>query len=279
MIRGTDESGALVPFVAIDSSTIQSSTAESILFGHEKGAFTGAERTTKGVFEEADGGIVYFDEIANMSLEIQSKLLRVLQEKEIARLGSSKLIPLQFRVISATNLDLEEMCSKGRFKDDLYQRLCVVPLKVPPLRERREDIPLLLKHFSNIHRHPAGPLTFTSEAIEILTRYNWPGNVRELVNLIAYLSVMSDSNQVESRILPEKIRLGSSPRHASPSPATTSREFYKRMEEVELSILRDEYRLAEGNVSQMATNLGMDRSHLYTKLKQHGIHTTSNKKS
>jgi two-component system response regulator AtoC len=146
-LRGTLPDGSLAPFVAIDSATIQSSIAESVLFGYEKGAFTGAERANKGVFEEANGGIVYFDELGNMPLEIQSKLLRVLQEKEVTRLGSTKTLQLDFRVICATNRDLELMVKQGLFKDDLFQRLNVLPISIPPLRERKEDLPLLIAHF------------------------------------------------------------------------------------------------------------------------------------
>src|SRR6185295_4562387 len=126
--------GSLAPFVSVDSATIQSSTAESLLFGHEKGAFTGAEKMTKGIFEEANGGVVYFDEIGNMPLDIQAKLLRVLQEKEISRLGSSKSIQLDFRVVCATNRDLDEMARAGQFKPDLLQRLNVLPVQLTPLR-------------------------------------------------------------------------------------------------------------------------------------------------
>lgn len=135
--RGTLPDGTLAPFVAIDSSTIQASTAESILFGHEKGAFTGADKATQGLFEVAEGGIIYFDEIGNMPLEIQAKLLRVIQEREVSRLGSSKILPLRFRVICATNKDLEKMVGHGLFKDDLLQRLNVLPIHLSPLREKR----------------------------------------------------------------------------------------------------------------------------------------------
>ena len=140
-LRKTLADGSLTPFLAIDSSTIQSSTAESILFGHERGAFTGAEKMTKGLFEEANGGIVYFDEISNMPLNIQSKLLRVIQEKEITRLGSSKVITLDFRVVCATNKDLEHLVKLGEFKDDLLQRLNVIPVQIPTLRETQRGYP------------------------------------------------------------------------------------------------------------------------------------------
>ena len=147
MLRQTLADETLAPFVSIDSSTIQSSTAESTLFGYEKGAFTGAEKTTKGIFEEADGGIVYFDEIGNMSLDVQAKLLRVIQEKEFCRLGSAKTLQSEFRVVCATNKDLEQLVRQGLFKDDLLQRLNVLPVEIPALRDRSEDVPLLADHF------------------------------------------------------------------------------------------------------------------------------------
>jgi DNA-binding NtrC family response regulator len=173
-LRGTLPDGSLAPFVAIDSATIQSSIAESVLFGYEKGAFTGAERSNKGVFEEANGGIVYFDELGNMPLEIQSKLLRVLQEKEVTRLGSSKTLQLDFRVVCATNRDLEQMVKQGLFKDDLLQRLNVLPISIPALRERKEDLPLLINYFL---KQDLG-FEITDDAIELLKQYNWPGNIR-----------------------------------------------------------------------------------------------------
>jgi DNA-binding NtrC family response regulator len=190
-LRKSLPNGTLEPFVAVDSATIQSSTAESALFGHERGAFTGADRMTKGYFEEAEGGVIYFDEISNMPLEIQAKLLRVLQEKEVRRLGSNKVIQLNFRVICASNKDLKTLCENGKFKEDLYQRLNVLPIRVIPLRERPSEIPGLLDHFSEKFHSPFGRLRFTPEAIEVLSAYSWPGNIRELSNLVYCLRTKS----------------------------------------------------------------------------------------
>lgn len=284
-LRPTLSDGSLAPFVAVDSSTIQSSTAESILFGHEKGAFTGADRATKGIFEESDGGIVYFDEIANMPLEIQAKLLRVLQEKEITRLGSSKLIQLEFRVVCATNRNLENMSREGRFKDDLLQRLNVVPIDLPPLRDRREDIPDLVRHFVSRHTGREGALTFTDDALALMTSYAWPGNIRELSNLVAYLTAMADSPEIDVADLPPKFR-DAAARSASGSSAEPSQSgvasaaadasgtFYERVARFEKEILGEAYQKAATNVSRMALNLGMDRSHLYVKLREYRIHAT-----
>lgn len=268
--------GSLGPFVAIDSSTIQSSMAESILFGHEKGAFTGAERATKGIFEEANGGVVYFDEIGNMPLDIQAKLLRVLQEKEVARLGSSKVMQLEFRVVCATNKNLEEMASRGHFKPDLLQRLNVLPIELVPLRDRREDIPLLVSHL--LSRQPGGEkLRFSPDAVRALQSYPWPGNVRELANVIAYVTTMAESPEVEIADLPPKLR--DAARAAAREGALggdadvpKDRSFYDQVADFESALLKREYARLEGNVSRIALTLGMDRSHLYTKLKEYGIH-------
>jgi DNA-binding NtrC family response regulator len=258
-LRGRLPDGSLSPFVSVDSATIQSTMAESMLFGHEKGAFTGAEKTTKGIFEEANGGIVYFDEIGNMPLEIQSKLLRVLQEKEISRLGSSKPIQLEFRVICATNCDLEQMARQGQFKPDLLQRLNVLPVQLTPLRERPEDIPALIERFQQADRR----LTFTPAALNALKAYAWPGNARELGNLVAYLAAMIEDDEVDFADLPPKFRDAARPSESS---------YYEKVASFEKKLLAEEYARREGNVSKLALDLGMDRSHLYSRLKEFGIH-------
>ena len=268
--------GTLSPFLAVDSATIQNSMAESILFGHEKGAFTGADKTTKGIFEEADGGTVYFDEISNMPPEIQSKLLRVLQEKEITRIGSSRVLKLKFRVICATNKDLEVMASAGNFKYDLLQRLNVIPIHVPPLRERKEDIPLLVDYFIQKHPSPLGHFKLEDDASDALQSYSWPGNIRELENLIAYLATMIDDTSVKLADLPLKFRntLEQSRLQAA-IEAKQDPFFYEKVSEFERNLLSKEYELQSGNISRLALKLGMDRSHLYTKLKEFGIHSAT----
>lgn len=266
--------GSWEPFIAIDSATIQASTAESILFGYEKGAFTGADRQQKGVFEEANGGVVYFDEIANMPLEIQNKLLRVIQEKEVLRLGSSKPIQLSFRVICATNRDLKALCAEGLFKDDLYQRIHVLPIQIPPLRERRDDIPEFCRHFArNIARSngPLGkPLHLSIEALKNLMAYDWPGNVRELSNVMSYVAAMALSEEIQVADLPAYLRLVHvKPTNAGAEAGTGS--FYDRVAEFEKTLLAREFAQAGENVSQLAIRLNMDRSHLHGKLKEYGI--------
>lgn len=275
-LRAVGPDGNFAPFIAVDSATIQSSRAESILFGHEKGAFTGADKATKGIFEEAHGGIVYFDEIGNMPLEIQAKLLRVLQEKEVVRLGSSKPLELSFRVVCATNRNLDEMVRKGEFKDDLLQRLNVLPVEIPPLRERREDIPHLAQHLLT-RLGLLEPRRFTDEALEALKKYSWPGNIRELSNVIAFVTTMSDADEIEVSDLPPKVRDAareffhvSRPLGAAESFADAG-SFYEKVAAFEFDLLTRELQTATGNVSRMAIQLGMDRSHLYTKLKEHGL--------
>ena len=267
-LRKVFSDGTLAPFVSIDSATIQNSMAESILFGHEKGAFTGAEKSTKGIFEEANGGVVYFDEIANMPLDIQAKLLRVLQEKEISRVGSSKVIPLEFRVICATNKDLEELVKAGLFKEDLHQRLNVLPIQLPPLRDRKEDIRDLVRHFSQ--KETSRPLNFTADAIGILEDYSWPGNIRELSNVVAYVIAMTDGNEVDTADLPPKLRAKAS--SATGKPQASNDSFYDQVAGFEREILKAKYAQYEGNISKLALALGMDRSHLYTKLREYGLH-------
>ena len=274
-LRRTLPDQSLEPFIAVDSSTIQSSVAESMLFGYEKGAFTGADKTTRGLFEEANGGTLYFDELANMPLEIQNKLLRVVQEKEVLRIGSTKPISLDFRVICATNQNLEEMIKQGKFKEDLYQRLCVLQIDAPPLKERIEDIPDLLEFFAETHRGTQTKVSFLPETIEQLKTYSWPGNVREISNLVLYLYTMLDGETVSPLDLPPKVlknsTMGKLPEKLSGSH--DSKNFYQMVGEFEQKFLQEKYSFFEGNVSKMATALEMDRSYLHGKLKSFGIHT------
>jgi len=278
LLRDELADGSLAPFVAVDSSTIHGNTAESILFGHEKGAFTGADRLKKGVFEEANEGIIYFDEVANMPLEIQAKLLRVVQEKEVTRLGASRSIPLEFRVVCATNRKLEELVELRLFKDDLYQRLNVIPIPLPSLRERREDVSELLEHFAQFHSRGSRMISFTDEASDFLRAYDWPGNVRELSNLVAYLYAVTEGDHIEVADLPPRLRDGvkSFTKQAASDLHDDSLSFYDRIARYESQILKNEYENAGANVSKLALKLGMDRSHLYTKLRMYDIH--SNKK-
>lgn len=277
LLRKTNPDGTLEPFVSVDSSTIQSSVAESILFGYEKGAFTGAEKATRGLFEEADGGTIYFDELANMPLEIQNKLLRVIQEKEVLRIGATKPIELNFRVIAATNQDLEALVKQGKFKEDLYQRLNVLQITLPPLRERTEDIPLLLEHFAEVYQNDSAKLHFLPETIERLKKFPFTGNIRELANLVLYLYTMCEETEVSPIDLPPKFQSAISTAEKSSTTSSDgihSKNFYAAVEAFEKSYLEKEYARLDGNVSKIALELGMDRSYLHNKLKNYGIHNT-----
>jgi DNA-binding NtrC family response regulator len=275
LIRGLMPDGSPAPFISVDSATIQSTTAESTLFGHEKGAFTGADKTKRGLFEEADGGIIFFDELGNMPLEIQAKLLRVIQEKEVLRLGSSRPIPSDFRVISATNRDMDQMAKEGLFKSDLLQRLNVLPIEIPPLRERKEDLPELIPHFLAKIAKGAPPCELSDESMEALQIYDWPGNVRELLNSLIFAHTMATDGKIEVSELPSKIRDAARVGRVDKS---APRGFFERLAEAEKSLLKEEYEKQAGNISKMALSIGMDRSHLHGKLKEFGIHTPTERK-
>lgn len=274
LLRKTSADGSLEPFVAVDASTIQSSVAESVLFGYEKGAFTGAEKTTRGLFEEANSGCIYFDELANMPIEIQNKLLRVLQEKEVLRIGSSKPLILDFRVICATNQNLEDLVKQGKFKDDLLQRISVLQIQIPPLRERPEDIPLLLEHYASTLSNGAPKIHFLPETIQVIQKYAFPGNVRELVNLVLYLYTMAEETEISPLDLPPKfqVKKGAENIRAIHESPVSEKNFYKAVEAFEIEFLLREYQRLEGNISKLSQELGMDRSYLHSKLKNFGIH-------
>ncbi|GAB4256149.1 sigma-54-dependent transcriptional regulator [Deferrisoma sp.] len=193
------------PFVAVNCAAIPRELLESELFGHKKGAFTGAIRDKKGRFEEAAGGTIFLDEIGEMPLDLQPKILRALQEREITPVGSNEVIRVDARVLAATNRDLEAEVEEGRFREDLYYRIAVVPIHMPSLRERPEDIPLLVAHFLK-KLAPGRPVRVEPEALEALSRYTWKGNVRELENTIERLLVLTEGDTIRLQDLPEKIR-------------------------------------------------------------------------
>ncbi len=267
LLRKQDGRGQFEPFVAIDSATLHAQTAESLLFGHEKGAFTGAENVKRGLFEEADGGTIFFDEVANLPLAIQAKLLRVLQEKEIVRLGSVRVIPLEFRVVAATNRPLEDLVARGEFLPDLWQRLNVLPISIPPLRERKEDLPLLIDHF--LKEKTRNEVQITEEAKQALQWYDWPGNVREVSAFLDYSLALIDDRQIDVADLHPKVLDVKAP--ASADKTGSIPNFYDQVARFEGTLLREAYARFDGNISKMALGLGMDRSHLYGKLKSHSI--------
>jgi DNA-binding NtrC family response regulator len=190
-------------FVPINCAAIPGDLLESELFGHVKGSFTGAVTDKMGKFKQADGGTLFLDEVGELSLDLQPKLLRALQEKIVEPVGSTKSVPVDVRVVAATNLDMEEAMRNGTFREDLYYRLSVIPIHIPPLRDRKEDIPLLLKHFAA--KYGSEGIEFDQEVLESLTSYPWPGNVRELENTVQRLIIMRDSDNISLADLPEKI--------------------------------------------------------------------------
>jgi len=195
------------PFIKINCAAIPEDLLESELFGYERGAFTGAHSTKKGKFELASGGTIFLDEIGDMPLLLQSKILRVLQEREVERLGGSKPIKIDVRIIAATNKDLEEMVHKGIFREDLYYRLNVIPIHIPPLRERKEDIPLLIYYFVDKFSKTYGKnLTVSKELVNLLKEYDWPGNVRQLQNTIERMVILSKSERLDFKDLPVDIK-------------------------------------------------------------------------
>ncbi len=200
--QNSDRAGQ--PFIVVNSGSLPADLLESHLFGHVKGAFTGAVTDKKGLFEEADKGTIFFDEISSLSLETQAKLLRVMQDREFMRLGGTKTIKADVRVIAATNSDLEEMIRQKKFRQDLFYRLNVIKIELPPLRKRKEDIPLLVSHFLNIYSAENGKeiIGVTEDVMEILEQYDWPGNVRELENLIERAVVLTKSNLITRNCLP-----------------------------------------------------------------------------
>jgi DNA-binding NtrC family response regulator len=285
-LRKRHKNGNLEPFISVDSATIHESLAESILFGHEKGAFTGALQSKKGLFEEANGGILYFDEIANMSIDIQKKLLRVIQEKEVLRVGSNIRIPVEIRIVAATNKSLEVLVKQGDFLEDLFQRISVLPLKIPALRERTEDIPELLNYFAKKNAIDGRVLSFSKPAIELLQKYDWPGNIRELANLVAYLSVVLEHGEIGPDNLPEKITQSvkgltkdthsiEKPIENSemiPDPKTIAKDFDRLKFSYEKRLLQELYNFSNGNVTSIARALNADRPTLHLKLVTMGIH-------
>jgi transcriptional regulator with PAS, ATPase and Fis domain len=243
---------------------------ESELFGYEKGAFTGAVTTKPGKFELADTGTAFLDEIGDVPATIQVKLLRVLQEREFERLGSNKTRQIDVRIVAATNQDLRAALEQGTFREDLYYRLNVVPINLPPLRERPEDIPFLAEHFVEKLAHSSGSrvTAITDEAIRKLMGYHWPGNVRELENVIERSLVLCTSHQLDAA----DIRLDLAPRsRPEPTGAPAFLPEGTTLDEYEQAIIREALRRADGNKSQAARLLGLTRNALRYRLSQIGL--------
>ncbi|MBP1766046.1 MAG: ntrC [Candidatus Aminicenantes bacterium] len=258
------------PFIQVNCAAIPEELIESELFGHEKGAFTGATERKVGKFEQADGGTIFLDEIADMSLKTQSKVLRVLEEGEIQRVGSSRVGKVDVRVIAATNKDLKEEIGEGKFRDDLYFRLNVVPVYSPALREKKEDIPLLIDYFSRnfAEENNRKPKKFSPEALALLMTYPWKGNVRELRNVVERLLIMTDAEVIDKKDLPEQAGGGAKAQLPDVAVAQTLKD-YRELAEKDFILAKLEKN--NWNISQTAREIDTPRSNLYKKLTQYGI--------
>jgi DNA-binding NtrC family response regulator len=274
-------------FVAINCASIPESLIESELFGHERGAFTGAAKTKVGLIELADGGTLFLDEIGELPASLQAKLLRVLQEKEITRVGGVAAIPVDIRVVAATNRSLEEMIRERTFREDLYYRLNVISVEIPPLRERREDIRLLANRFLRLkgRRHGRDQLRFSESVLEALERLPWRGNVRELENLVERLVVLAESDVITTEMLPETMgrrTVSSSSADGVTKLALSAQamveevpDFKVARESFEREYLEALLRTHGGSVTEAAKHAGMSRRSLYDKIDKLGIPLTS----
>ena len=255
------------PFIKINCAALTKTLLESELFGHEKGAFTGADRRKEGCFVQADGGSLFLDEVSEMSLTMQVKLLRVLQEREVIRVGGEVPLPVDVRVICATNKNLEDLLRRGEFREDLYYRLNVVGLTLPPLRNRRDDIPLLAQHFLDMfaQKNRKNIEGFTPRALDAVVKHNWPGNVRELMNAIERGVVLSRGQLLDTADL----RLLGEESLPEPDDQIVAGELPGSLEAVERTTILKTLKLAGGNKSETARRLGITRKTLHKKLKKY----------
>ena len=259
------------PFIKVNCGALADSLLESELFGHERGAFTGALKRRLGRFELADGGTIFLDEIGDISPSLQTKLLRVLQQREFERVGGESTIKVDVRVVSATNKDLKKEVADGRFREDLFYRLHIVPIVMPPLRDRKDDIPLLAQHFIEKLRHRANQRAsrLTDDALARLMAYHWPGNVRELENVIEQALVFSDSEAIPVAALPEFLR--GDERSAALTLPGGAMSLPEILDDLERQLIVKAYREANGVKTETAKRLGIKTSALYYKLEKYGI--------
>ena len=266
------------PFVTLNCAAVPAELIESELFGHEKGSFTGAATRHVGKFEQASGGTLFLDEIGDMTLAMQSKLLRVLEEGEIERVGGDKPIAVDARVVVATHRNLEEMVKQGGFRADLFHRIYVFPIALPPLRERAEEIPALAEYFAGEVASQNGwrAKRFSAESLEILRRYGWPGNVRELRNVVERVLLLSSAETITA----EEMNLAlPAERNGDATASTGSGPLTQRLEAFEREVLLAELRRNHHHMTNTARALGLERSHLYKKCQQLGIDLQSERKA
>ncbi|ABA89584.1 sigma-54-dependent transcriptional response regulator [Syntrophotalea carbinolica DSM 2380] len=262
------------PFVEVNCAAIPEELIESELFGHEKGAFTGATTQRKGKFDQAHEGTLFLDEIGDMSLKTQAKILRILQERKFERVGGNRTIEVDVRVIAATNKDLEVEIQEGNFRQDLYYRLNVLPFYVPPLRQRHEDIALLAKHFLVFFcsKESREIKTIDQSALDALAAYNWPGNVRELKNIVERLVIMSPSQTISSADLPSSVlAAGPSAQPTKFDLPASDLSLRQAREEFEKEFILQKLQENGGNISRTAEAIEMERSNLHRKIKSYGI--------
>ena len=261
------------PFVAVNCAAIPETLIESELFGHEKGSFSGANAMKRGQFEQADGGTLFLDEIGDMSLNTQAKVLRALQEQQFTRVGGTKLIKVDVRVIAASNKNIAKEIEKGQFRDDLYYRLNVLPIDVPPLRERKEDVPLLVRHFIKHHAEEQGLKIkdISPEALQLLTQYDWPGNIREVRNLVERLMILVPEPVIEAGHVELFLQARPAVQGVGGGPVSLAGGVYRSLREArnafEKEFISRKLRDHNWNISKTADDLQIERSHLHRKIK------------
>jgi DNA-binding NtrC family response regulator len=268
------------PFITLNCAAVPAELIESELFGHEKGSFTGAAGRHLGKFEQASGGTLFLDEIGDMPLPMQAKLLRVLEEGEIERVGGAGTVKVDVRAVVATHQDLAAQVREGRFRQDLFHRIYVFPILLPPLRDRREDIPPLLEHFGKqiAKQNNWKPAEFTPEAVQELQKYSWPGNVRELRNMVERLLLLAVNNRVDLATVRLALPTGTQTNAGPGTSVNGSGTLAERVDEVERQIIFTELERQQHHITNTAKALGLERSHLYKKCQQLGIDLASVRK-
>jgi len=259
------------PFIPVNCGAIPAELLESEMFGHERGAFTGAIGQRAGMFQLANGGTIFLDEVGEMSATLQVKLLRVLQDREVRPVGADRVLKVDVRVIAASNKELAAEVEAGNFREDLFYRLQVIPIVMPPLRERRSDIPLLVRHFLEKHnrKRPGRPAEISEEAMVHLWEYDWPGNVRELENLLERLVILSEDGRIEVEHLPPSIRsFISEKKIPRPALGENGLDLNSAVEEFENRLIEEALRRTKGNKQAAARLLGLKRTTLVAKLRR-----------
>ena len=259
------------PFIPVNCGAIPAELLESEIFGHERGAFTGAIGARAGMFQLANGGTIFLDEVGEMSPRLQVKLLRVLQDREVRPVGSDRTLKVDVRVLAATNKELQQEVDRGMFREDLFYRLQVIPIVMPPLRERRSDIPLLTAHFLEKHngKRPGHPVQITDDSMVHLWEYDWPGNVRELENLLERMVILSEDGWIRVENLPSNLRsFISEKRIPKPSLSEHGLDLNSAVEEFENRLIEEALRRTKGNKQAAARLLGLKRTTLVAKLRR-----------